>query len=843
MFKSKKSRYFALAAVVLVAALLIITATVVSQEKDETPDKRMSTLYVDTDGTEKFSDPAATEIDAAYLASASYTLGDGWYHVVGTFSLGSNMLYITGDTHIVLANNITMTASGGVTVTSGNSLSVYAQSTGSDMGRLSRSGTTITLQDNASLTNTAYITGNTAVSAGADVHITNGVTGTLRGSSSTGISVSSGIIVNDGLIESRGSINPGIYSSGYSEITIGKTGTVETISWGIRLMGGGLIDNSGTIMSTGGVTGTGIEGAGYMTVINREGALIRGGNDVGLILGLGGVIENSGTITCIAGSGLYIRPGTNSGIPSDRPPLSVTVTNNEGGIIDDFYNYKDNLTVTLMSGSEITRTFRMGPGDSTITFAGDPGASLTYTKVESTSALGAGITGVSIAVGDLPSTIGVGDVLVLIDGGGAISGYPKNSTYSSGGYSFNLSVAGSQLIATVTATPGSSTYGITVTPSAHTFPNAAQGYSAQSPVTITIDNIGTGETGGLSVDISGADASAFTISTASVSSIAAGGSSPFTIVPKTGLSPGTYSATVTVGPASGNSNPITPETVDVSFTVTSSIVPPPVPQYTITATAGPGANISPAGTVMVSRGSNQRFNFSADAGYSISAVIVDGAHQTLRNIGDGFYIFPNVRANHTIDVRATAHPEEIITLTITVAEGKGRAEFKVNDGPFQPYDSEVPIPANSDLILRAYGDSGYKFKEWQMGTTVYSSSQISFDDVTESLHLDLYFEKSGLPIWWIAVGLLLLLGLLLWFFVFYRRYYDVHIQMFSAIEGKERAHRKSPYTFAMKNGYSGAVAYRVKEDGEWKQVFSDDEGAYVIPRGEITGELYLEDRP
>ena len=848
-FKSKKSRYLALAAVLLIAALLIVTVAVVLSKEDKTPDRRMAdgTLYIDTDGSEKYSDTEAVEIDAAYLASVSYTLGNGWYNVIDTFSLGSNMLYIDGDTHIILANDITMT--GGVTVTSGNSLSVYAQSAGTDMGRLNRSGTAVTLQAEASLTNTAYISGTSCISGGADIQITNGITGTIKGSSNTGIAISSGKVVNDGLIESGGSMYAGIFSTYSSEIINGKTGLIKSASWGIRLMGGGSVDNSGTVLSTGGATATAIEGVGFTAVINREGALIQGGNDQGIIIGLGGVIENSGTITCTYGSGLYIRPGANSGIPQDRPPADVTVINKETGTIYNFYNYRDDITAAFMSGSTITGTLRMGTGDSAITFAGDPGSSLTYTTVESTSNIGNGNVEVSIDISGLPSTVSVGDVLVLIDGGAAVSGHPKNSEFSDSGYSFDISVAGNQLIATVTAVPLGDTYGISLTPPAYTFPDAMHGYSAQSPGTITVSNTGTVDTGDLSVAISGANASAFTISVTSVGSIAVGGDSTFTVVPKTGLSSGTYTATVTVDPAPGNGNPIAPETVNVSFTVKANTVPPnppPVQYYYITATADPGATISPAGTVSASAGSSRTFTFSAEPGYYISDLIVDGTYLPQSAIDLGTYTFYNVRSNHTIHVTAVAEEEEAIFLTIEVVEGNGYAEFSVNGGAFQQYVSPVPIPAYSFLDLKAYADDGYTFREWRMGETEYLDSEIPVDVFTESVHLDLYFEKKegGFPVLPVLIVLIVLIALLLlWFIFFYRRYYDVYIQESSLIDGKDRVHRKSPYTFTMKEGYSGAVAYRIKEDGEWKQVYPDENGKYTIPRGEVIGDIYLEDHP
>ena len=69
-------------------------------------------------------------------------------------------------------------------------------------------------------------------------------------------------------------------------------------------------------------------------------------------------------------------------------------------------------------------------------------------------------------------------------------------------------------------------------------------------------------------------------------------------------------------------------------------------RYTITAEAGEGGSISPSGRVSVTRGSDKTFTISADDGYEIADVLVDG-----KSVGAGSrYTFENVRASHTIEV-------------------------------------------------------------------------------------------------------------------------------------------------------------------------------------------------
>ena len=66
--------------------------------------------------------------------------------------------------------------------------------------------------------------------------------------------------------------------------------------------------------------------------------------------------------------------------------------------------------------------------------------------------------------------------------------------------------------------------------------------------------------------------------------------------------------------------------------------------YSITASAGAGGTISSSGSVKVTSGGSKTFDIKADAGYSISDVLVDG-----KSVGAvSSYTFSNVTAAHTI---------------------------------------------------------------------------------------------------------------------------------------------------------------------------------------------------
>ena len=69
-------------------------------------------------------------------------------------------------------------------------------------------------------------------------------------------------------------------------------------------------------------------------------------------------------------------------------------------------------------------------------------------------------------------------------------------------------------------------------------------------------------------------------------------------------------------------------------------------KYTITATAGEGGSITPNGDVSVKEGASQTFAITADNGYEIADVLVDGS-----SVGAvETYTFDEVKANHTITV-------------------------------------------------------------------------------------------------------------------------------------------------------------------------------------------------
>ncbi|MCL2295917.1 MAG: hypothetical protein FWC29_02405, partial [Methanomassiliicoccaceae archaeon] len=273
-------------------------------------------------------------------------------------------------------------------------------------------------------------------------------------------------------------------------------------------------------------------------------------------------------------------------------------------------------------------------------------------------------------------------------------------------------------------------------------------------------------------------------------------------------------------------------------------IPPVVIEYQITATSDGMATISPKGTIKVEGGSDKTFYFSAAEGYHVLSVVVDGTSLAAGQVDLGYYIFTDVRANHTIYVNSAIGPRTIITLNITVEEGRGYEEYSINGSSFVRYVSSVSVPEHASVVVRAYAGEGYDFVRWETPATQ-TSSTISFGDVKSSLDLHVYFNKEDNgTLWWIIalILLLVLIGLLIWF-LFYRRRYDViKVSSSASIIGKDRVRRKAKYIFTVEGGYAGTISYRIGEDGQWKILTSGPDGQYIIPKEDVVDTITIEVR-
>ena len=125
--------------------------------------------------------------------------------------------------------------------------------------------------------------------------------------------------------------------------------------------------------------------------------------------------------------------------------------------------------------------------------------------------------------------------------------------------------------------------------------------------------------------------------------------------------------------------------------------------YSLTASAGTGGTISPAGSVTVTQGASQTFTISAASGYQIDDVKVDGT-----SVGAvGSYTFSNVTAAHTIAATFKAQAPATYTLTIR-KDGSGSGAVSTN-----PQVSSMP--AGTSVLLTATPNADSVFSGWSGG--------------------------------------------------------------------------------------------------------------------------------
>lgn len=117
-------------------------------------------------------------------------------------------------------------------------------------------------------------------------------------------------------------------------------------------------------------------------------------------------------------------------------------------------------------------------------------------------------------------------------------------------------------------------------------------------------------------------------------------------------------------------------------------------QYSITATAGEGGSVSPAGETKVTYGGEQAFEFVTDAGYEIDQVLID---HTPVEVQDNRYVFKNITENHSVEVTFKR-----LQYSISATAGEG--------GTISP-DSETILDYGSSQTYIFAPKEGYEIEE------------------------------------------------------------------------------------------------------------------------------------
>jgi len=151
--------------------------------------------------------------------------------------------------------------------------------------------------------------------------------------------------------------------------------------------------------------------------------------------------------------------------------------------------------------------------------------------------------------------------------------------------------------------------------------------------------------------------------------------------------------------------------------------------FTITASAGTGGSITPSGKVAVIRGANKSFTISANIGYKLKDVKVDGASVGISST----FLFTNVTEDHTIE--AVFEPLKF-TIKATALSG-GAIGFN--------RDTTVYTLNYGDSIrLSINPDPGYRIKDVKVdGASVGAVSTYTFTNITANHTIEASFELNN----------------------------------------------------------------------------------------------------
>ena len=225
------------------------------------------------------------------------TGAEKWYYVDTNITI-DNSVYVIGDVHLILADNVTLTVNGGISISDSGSLTIYAQSQDKDtMGKLiatggdscSGIGGSYSSAGGSVTVNGGVITAQGANAkpgiGGTNVTINGGAVTATGGNEADGIHASLAITINGGFITANG----GRYGDGISGTTVtingGTTNAHGDYSTGVRaeniVVNGGEFDTSSEFNAYSGeltvredyimvINGTGIRDNTRIDVTNIE---------------------------------------------------------------------------------------------------------------------------------------------------------------------------------------------------------------------------------------------------------------------------------------------------------------------------------------------------------------------------------------------------------------------------------------------------------------------------------------------------------------------------------------------------------------------------------------------
>ncbi|MDR3262680.1 MAG: hypothetical protein LBT30_00005, partial [Clostridiales bacterium] len=149
--------------------------------------------------------------------------------------------------------------------------------------------------------------------------------------------------------------------------------------------------------------------------------------------------------------------------------------------------------------------------------------------------------------------------------------------------------------------------------------------------------------------------------------------------------------------------------------------------YTISSGAGTGGTISPDGSTSVTSGGSQTYTISANSGYLISDVIVDGDSKGAISK----YTFSSVTSTHII---AAYFSKISIAYMITPSTTTG--------GTINYTDVETVTQGNSSRSYKATANPGYTFDYFKIDSGTSTTNPYQFTDVQASHTIEAHFKAN-----------------------------------------------------------------------------------------------------
>ena len=228
---------------------------------------RSGILYLDENGQQQTAASATSVTDQNTAWDGS--TGEAWYVVDSDVTINSRIT-VTGTVHLILTDGYTLTASQGIQVAAGNSLTIYAQSTGENMGVLTAE--TTLYDSNAAIGGSDGQDGGTITINGGTVNATSYTRGAGIGGGNGG---------DGGMVTINGGTVTAIGSAG---ITFPSGNYGAGIGGGNGGDGGTVIINGGTVTASSKYSGAGIGGGKNST---NGGSFSTGANGTALIIASG----------------------------------------------------------------------------------------------------------------------------------------------------------------------------------------------------------------------------------------------------------------------------------------------------------------------------------------------------------------------------------------------------------------------------------------------------------------------------------------------------------------------------------------------------------------------------